>query len=161
MLNASAWGTSSADHSEKRRVTASIVAGILVGLVTGAAASSFMMAAWSSIHGGLSGMTLAVLSVVALAVPPGCGFLAGRAMYRWWPPRMAIEIDDFSSPTSGGQHATSARSTDLTCPYCGCFLERPAGYAARPPYTVVECPIHGPFHLGPGTPLTLGRPPEL
>jgi len=29
------------------------------------------------------------------------------------------------------------------------------------PYAVLECPIHGPFHCGPNTPLTLGRPPRV
>ena len=57
-----------------------------MGLLTGTFAYSFVMAAtWSSIHGGMSGWTLAMVSVVALVVPPGSAFLVGRAIYRWWP----------------------------------------------------------------------------
>ena len=63
------------------RSVAAIVAGVVVGIVTGVAASYFVMAAtWSSIHGGMSEIVLAVLSLVALAVPLGCGLLAYWAM---------------------------------------------------------------------------------
>ena len=36
-----------------------------------------------------------------------------------------------------------------------------AEFSATPSYTVVECPIHGPFHFGPNSDLTLGRPPQI
>ena len=70
-----------AENNEMGGRIASILSGIVVGLLTGILASSFLMAAtWSSIHGGMSGMMLAVLSLVAMAVPPGCGFLTGYAI---------------------------------------------------------------------------------
>jgi hypothetical protein len=71
-----------------RRV-ASIVSGIIVALLTGTVAWSFLIAAtWSRIHGGMSGMMLAVLSPVCIAVPLGCGFLVARAVDRArWPRR--------------------------------------------------------------------------
>jgi hypothetical protein len=130
------------------RTVASTLLGIVVGILTGVVAWFFLMAAtWSSIHGGMSGMTLAVLSLVALAVPPGCGFLAGRAMYRWQPRR-------------NGQ-STMTDAIHLNCPHCGCSLKPSAEYSATPAYSVVECSIHGPFHFGPNTDLTLGRPPQV
>jgi hypothetical protein len=148
---------SPADDNDMGRVTASIVAGIVVGILAGVAASSFLMAAtWSSIHGGMSEITVAVLSVVAMALPPVCGFLAGRAMYRWWPRRVATEMTDSSSSTSRGHHATSITSTPLTCPHCGCLLEHPADYAVTPPYTLVECRSTGRFTWAPGLPSRLG-----
>jgi hypothetical protein len=126
------------------RAIASIVSGIAVGVLTGIVAYFFLLGAtWSSIHGGMSGMTLAVLSLVAMAVPPGCGFLVGRAIYRWQPRRRASQMTD---------------AIRLNCPECGCSMKPSAEYSATPLYTVVECPIHGPFHFGPNTDLTLGRP---
>jgi hypothetical protein len=143
------------------RSVAAIVAGIVVGMVTGVAAWNFVMAAtWSSIHGGMSEMVLAVLSLVAMAVPVGCGFLAFRAVAGSGPRRGTSEMPEASSPTSPDRPATSAPSPRLNCPYCGCTMERPADYAATPPYEVMECPIHGPLHFGPSTTLTLGRPPK-
>ena len=135
------------------RTTAAIVSGAIVALLTGAVANSFLMAAsWSSIHGGMSGWTLAVLSLIALAVPPGSAFLAGRAIYRSWgqwslvPRRRTTRIAD---------------SIRMTCPHCGCAMKRSAEYAATSAFTVVQCPIHGPFHFGPNTPLTLGVPSQV
>jgi nitrite reductase/ring-hydroxylating ferredoxin subunit len=52
-------------------------------------------------------------------------------------------------------------SIRLNCPHCGCSMKPSAKYSDTPPYTVVECPIHGPFHFGPNTDLTLGRPPQI
>jgi hypothetical protein len=153
---------SPADTHDNGRDRASLVSGIAVGFVTAIPAWFFLMAAtWSSIHGGMSGMMLAVLSLVAMAVPLGCGFLAGRAMYRWWPRRVRAEMTHSSSTMSRDRRATSVPSTPLNCPHCACSMELPADCADTPPYTVVECPIHGPFHFGPGTALTLGRPPQI
>ena len=141
------------------RSVAAIVAGVVVGIVTGVAASYFVMAAtWSSIHGGMSEIMLAVLSLVALAVPLGCGFLAYWAIAHSGSPRAARETPTAPSPPH--QPATPTPMPRLNCPDCGFSLERPADYAATPPYEVMECPIHGPFHFGPGTALTLGRPPK-
>jgi hypothetical protein len=84
----------SADNNDMGRAIASIVSGIVVGVLTGVAAWSFLMAAtWSSIHGGMSQVALAVLSMVAMVAPLGCGFLAGWAVYRWWPRRRATQKD--------------------------------------------------------------------
>ena len=142
------------------RDTASIVSGIVVGIVTAVPASLFLTAAsWSSIHGGISGTKLAVLSLLAMAVPPGCGFLAGRAMHRWWPRRRMHAMIDSPSSTSPDRHAMPR--TRLNCPHCGCAMKYARDHSATPPYTVVECPIHGPFHFGPGTALVLGRPPRI
>jgi hypothetical protein len=137
-----------ADDSDMGRAIASIVSGIVVGVLTGVAARAFLVAAmWSPGRGGISDeITLNVLSPFALVVPPGCGFLAGWAVYRWWPQRRAAQVTD---------------STRLNCPHCGCPMKPAAKYSAIAPYTVVECPIHGPFHFGPNTKLTLGRPPQI
>jgi len=137
-----------ADNNDVGRVIASIVSGIVVGVLTGVAARSFLEAAmWSPIHGGISDeITLNVLSLVAVAIPPACGFLAGWAIYRWRPRRTAIQMTD---------------SIPVNCPHCGCSMKPSARYSATPPYTVVECPIHGPFYFGPKTDLTLGRPPQI
>lgn len=135
------------DNNDMGRAIASIVSGIVVGVLTGVAAWSFLLAAtWSSIHGGMSGIILAVLSLVAMVVPPGCGFLAGWTIYRWRPRCRATQMTD---------------SIRLSCPDCGCSMKPSARYSATLPYTVVECPIHGPFHFGPNTLLTLGRPPQI
>jgi hypothetical protein len=142
------------------RVTTSIASGIVVGIVTGVPAWSFLTAAtWSSIHGGMSTTTLAVLSVVVIAVPLVCGFFAGRAVYRGWLRRGTTELTDPSSSTSSDPHATSMTSVRVNCPHCGCYMERLVDYST-PRYTVVECPIHGPFHFGLGTALTLGPSPR-
>ena len=137
-----------------RRDIISIVSGVVAAVLTGTAAWSFLMAAsWSFIHGGMGGMTLAVLSLVAMAVPPGCGYLAAQAIHRWWPERSAIEMAE----------PGAIQMTDpirLNCPHCGSCMKPSARYAATPAYRVVECPIHGPFHFGPNTNLTLGPPPQ-
>lgn len=148
-----------ADNNGMDRSTASIVSGTVVGVLTGVAAWSFLMAAtWSSIHGGMSGMTLAVLSLVAMAVPPGCGFLLGRAVYHRWPRRGQTQMTD-TIRLPRGTAIQTIDATGLNCPECGCSV-KPAQYPATPRYTVVECPIHGPLHFGPDTDLTLGRPPR-
>ena len=104
------------------RTIAAIVSGIVVGLLTGVPAYFFLLAAtWSGIHGGMSEMTLAVLSLVALAVPPGCGFLAGRAVYR----RRATQMTD---------------SIHLKCPHCGCYLKPSAEYSATPQFIFIDVP---------------------
>ena len=124
---------------------AAIASGIFVGIVTGIGAYLFLGAAvWSSIHGGMSGMMLLLLSLIALAVPPTSGFLVGRAVYRQRP---------------SGEQPHIADTIRLNCPQCGCSMNRSAEYSATPLYIVVECPIHGQFHFGPETNLTLGLPP--
>jgi hypothetical protein len=133
------------------RATAAITSGIVVTVLTGAAASSFLLAAtWSSIHGGMSQLTLALLSVVALAAPLGCGLLVGWA------------INGRQSTPGATPPATPMplELISLNCPHCGCSLKRSAEYSATPTHTVVECPIHGPFHVGPDRKLILGRPPK-
>ena len=124
------------------RAIASIVSGIVVAVLTFVAAASFLDAAmWSPTHGGISDeITLNVLSLVALAVPATCGLLAGWAIYRWRPRRRTTD------------------SIHLNCPHCGCSMKPSEKYSATPPYTVVECPIHGQFYFGPNTDLTLGLP---
>ena len=148
--------TAAGEGSGKRRAIASIASGLIVGSLTGAVASSFVMAAtWSSIHGGMSGVTLIVVSIVGMFIPPASGVLAGWAVYRWWPQRLLLPADILRK--------RATRTTDsiwLTCPHCGCSMKRAAEYLATGGYTVVKCPIHGPFHFGPGTALTLGAPPQ-
>ena len=62
---------------------AAMVAGLAVGAVTGVVAGSFLVGAtWSAIHSGTSESALAVLSVLATAVPLACGLLTFRAMSR-------------------------------------------------------------------------------
>jgi hypothetical protein len=100
----------------------------------------------------MSGWTLAVLSLIALVVPPGSGFLVGRAIYRSWPPWSWV---------SRSRTTRIADAIRLICPHCGCSMKRAAQYASTPSFTVVHCPIHGPFHFGPNTDLTLGEPPQL
>ena len=128
------------------RTIGSIVAGIVVGALTGIAAKALLEAAmWSPVHGGISDeITLNVLSLVAMVVPLVCGFLAGSAIYRSRPRR--------ANGTSESIH--------LDCPHCGCSMKRSAKYSAQP-YTVVECPIHGPFHFSLNTDVTLGPPPQI
>ena len=135
-----------ADKNDMGRRVASIVSGIIVALLTGTVAWSFLMAAtWSGIHGGMSGMMLAVLSLVAMAVPPGCGFLVGHAVYRArWPRR-------------GTRQRTEP--IRLNCPRCGCSMKRSAAHQAAS-LTVAECPICGPFHFGTNADLTVGPPPS-
>ena len=130
------------------RAIGSIVAGIVVGALTGIAASVFLEAAmWSPVRGGISDeITLTVLSLVAIVVSPVCGFLAGWAIYHWRPRRRANGTTE---------------SIHLDCPHCGCAMKRSAKYCATQPYTVVECPIHGPFHFGPDSDVTLGPPPPI
>ena len=61
-----------------------VASGLLVGILTGVVAFSIVFAAtWSSIHGGMSEAALAILSIVAMAVTLGSGFLAAWAMNRW------------------------------------------------------------------------------
>jgi len=139
---------SPADNNDMGRAIGSIVAGIVVGVLTGIAVSFFLDAAmWSPVHGGISDeITLTVLSLVAMVVPLVCGFLAGSAIHRWRPRRRANGMID---------------SIRLDCPHCGCSMKRSAKYSATQPYTVVECPIHGPFHFSPSTALTLGPRPQI
>ena len=123
-----------------------MASGIVAGVLTALVAGSFVQAAsWSSIHGGMSGMMLAVICLIALVVPPACGFWVGRAIYRWRPQRKTTRMTD---------------SIRLNCPDCGCSMKPSARDSGSAPYIVMECPIHGPFHFGPDTPLTLGRPPQ-
>lgn len=136
------------DNNDMGRAIASIVAGIVVIALTGIAASAFLEAAmWSPVHGGISDeITLNVLSLVAMVVPLVCGFLAGSAIYRWRPRRTA---------------KGTTESLHLDCPHCGCAMKHSVKYGATQPYTVVECPIHGPFHFSPNTDVTLGPPPHI
>lgn len=129
------------------RAIGSIGAGIVVGALTGIAARAFLEAAmWSPVHGGISDeITLNVLSLVAMVVPLVCGFVAGSAIYR-------------SRPGRGANGTTE--SIHLDCPHCGCSMKRSAKYSTQP-YTVVECPIHGPFHSSPNTDVALGPPPQI
>lgn len=131
-----------------RRAVASIVAGIAVVVLTGVAARFLIEATmWSPARGGISDeITLNVLSLLAMAVPPGCGFLAARTIYHWRPQRRPIP-------------ATAAIS--LNCPHCGLGMRPSAEYSDTPQYTVVVCPIHGPLYYGPDADLTLGRPPRI
>ena len=137
---------SPADNNDMGRTIGSIVTGIVVGVLTGIATAAFVEAAmWSPAHGGTSDeITLSVLSLVAMAVPLVCGFLAGSAIYR--------------SHTWRGTNGTT-ESIHLDCPHCGCSMNRSAKDSTQP-YTVVECPIHGPFHFSPNTDVTLGPPPQ-
>ena len=144
------------------RAIAAIASGIVVTVLMGAAAWAFLMAAtWSSIHGGMSPVILAVLSVVALAAPPGCGLLAGWAVYGWqstpvaMPPAPPAPVEP-----RGSILGDPGKSIPQNCPHCGCSLKRPAERFATPAHAVVECPIHGPFHVGPNGELILGRPPK-
>lgn len=146
------------------RGIAAIVSGIVVAALTNALASSFLLAAtWSSIHGGMSQVMLAVLSVVALAVPPGCGLLAGWAVYERPSTRRETAPTPLApAPVTPGESILLEPGTSipLNCPHCGCSLKRSAQYSATRTHAVVECPIHGPFHVGPDGGLILGRPPE-
>ena len=156
------------NNKDKGRAIAAIAAGFIVFVLTGIVASSFVLAAtWSSIHGGMSQIMLAVLSLAALAVPLGCGFLVGRAMYGSLS-RRAIPMDSSrglpldhkaEGATANAKNAT-ANSVRLNCPHCGCSLESSTKYPATPAHIVVECPIHGPLHFGPHTEITLGVPPR-
>ena len=144
------------------RAIAAIMSGIVATLLTGAAAWAFLMAAtWSSIHGGMSEVKLALLSVVALAAPPGCGFLAGWAVYGWQatppatPPATPAPVEPRKPILDN-----PGTSIPLNCPHCSCSLKRPADGFATPAHAVVECPIHGPLHIGLNGELILGRPPE-
>lgn len=144
------------------RGIAAIASGIVVTALTGALAWSFLLAAtWSSIHGGMSQVMLAVLSVVALAVPPGCGLLVGWAVHgRPSTPRETTPPAPAALKPRESSLVEPGTSIPLTCPHCGCSLKRSAEYSATRTHAVVECPIHGPFHVGPDGGLILGRPPE-
>lgn len=133
------------------RDAASLATGIVVAAVTGVPSSLFLMGAtWSSIHGGMSGMAFAVVTLIAIAVPAASAFFAGRAVYQRWPQRGSTDATDSSS----------SMSIRVNCPQCGCSMKHRPDYSATTLYTVVECPIHGPFHFGPNTALTLGRPSQ-
>ena len=138
---------SPADNNDMGRAIGSIVAGIVVGALTGIAAGGLLEAAmWSPVHRGISDeITLNVLSLLAMVVPPVCGFLAGSAIYRLC--------------TRRGPNGT-AESIHLDCPQCGCSMKQSAKYSTQP-HTVVECAIHGPFHFSPNTDVTLGPPPQV
>lgn len=157
-----------------------IVVGVAVGLATAVVAYGLILAwTWSEIHSGRTdrpgSLEIAMSYVVllgALAVPVGLGFLAGwvtqRAMGRGdhrgdssGSPRATPSTTAAPSPTPRHRPAMPTPMPRLNCPDCGCSLKRPADYAATPPYEVMECPIHGPFHFGPSTALTLGRPPRI
>jgi uncharacterized membrane protein len=89
-----------------RRAIVAIVLGIVVGIVTAVPGCLFLMAAtWSSIHGGMSEIVLAVLSALAIAVPAGGGFLAFYTVSRRRPTREMAETAS-SSPTPEDRRAT-------------------------------------------------------
>ena len=144
------------------RVIVAIASGIVVAVLTGAAAWAFLMAAtWSSIHGGMSEMKLAVLSVVALAAPPGCGLLAGWTVYGWQAtPAVTLPATHALTEPREPILDNPGKPIPLNCPHCGCSLKHPAERFATPALNLVECPIHGPFHFGPTGELILGRPPR-
>lgn len=117
-----------------------------VTLATGFVCFNVLVAAgWSTLHGALSEGTFYVLYAVAAVGPPVLGFLAGLATRR----RPGRNVQ----PDAMGQRYPN-------CPSCGCSMERLVDDSATLTYTVVECPIHGPFHFSATAPLTLGRPPR-
>src|SRR5215208_5995566 len=116
-----------------RRAILGIATGTVVMLLTGGVAWSFLVAAtWSSLHGGMSQLVLALLSVVALATPPGCALLAGWAVYE--------------SRSTAALHPD--QPIPLKCPHCGCSLKHAAQFSATQTEAVAECRIHGPLHVG-------------
>jgi hypothetical protein len=148
------------------RAAASIAAGVTVGLITSVAAWFLLMAAtWSSIHGGMSELVLVGLSLLAMVVPVGSGFMAGFLVLRATAQRQRHQgmskMPDPPPRMVSVEPLPSTPSPRLNCPYCGCTMTRPADYADTPPYQVMECPIHGPFYFGPSTALTLGRPRNI
>ena len=123
-----------------------IFVAIAVTLATGFVCFNvFVAAGWSALHGGLSEGAFYVLYAVAALAPPALGFLAGVTTRR----RRGRKVP----PDAMGRSYAN-------CPDCGCAMERLADDSATPSYTVVECPIHGPFYFSATTPLTLGRPPH-
>ena len=145
------------------RTIAAVASGLVVTVLTGAAAGAFLMAAtWSSIHGGMSEVILAVLSVIAMAAPPGFGLLVGWTVYGW---QATPAITPQAAPARVEPREpildNPGNAIPLNCPHCGCSLKRSAECSATSTHPVVECPIHGPFHVGPNGALILGRPPEF
>src|SRR5262245_55795607 len=141
-------GTDMTDGRGTGQTMASIVAASLAGLLVSGVAQAFLVGvSWSAIHGGMPMVPLIVLWVLGMVLPPVLGGLAAWATYRSWP------------QPQPQQRATKADSIRLTCPLCGCSMKPTAEYSTTPDYTVVKCPIHGPFHFGPGLDLTLGTPP--
>ena len=117
-----------------------------VTLTTGFVCSNVLVAAgWSTLHGALSEGAFYALYAIGTVGPPALGFLAGVAARH----RLGRTVP----PDAMGRSYPN-------CPGCGCSMKRLADDSATPTYTVVECPIHGPFHFSADTPLTLGRPPR-
>lgn len=108
-------------------------------------ANVVLAAGWSILHGAMSQGAFYVLYAVAAVAPPATGYLAGVAAR-----------DHRARKVPRDAAGRSYRN----CPDCGCSLERSADDSTTSTYTVVECPIHGPFYFSASTPLTLGRPPD-
>jgi len=73
---------------DRWRPIAAVASGLLVGILVGIPTAVFafnvyLSAAWSNIHGGTSDLMLAMLPLIAIAIPAGSGFLAAWAMNRW------------------------------------------------------------------------------
>ncbi len=125
---------------------AAILVATAVTLATGFVCFNVLVAAgWSVLHGALSERAFYLLYAVVAVAPPSLGFLAGVATRH----RLGRKV----LPDAMGRSYPN-------CPGCGCSMERLANDSATPTYTVVECPIHGPFYFNASTPLTLGRPPH-
>ena len=123
-----------------------VLLAVAVTLGTGFVCFNVLVAAgWSMLHGALSEGAFYALYAVAALGPPVLGFLAGVTTRH----RLGRKV----SPDAMGQSYPN-------CPGCGCSMERLADDSATLTYTVVECPIHGPFYFSASTPLTLGRPPR-
>ena len=123
-----------------------VLLAVAVTLGTGFVCFNVLVAAgWSMLHGALSEGAFYVLYAVAAVAPPALGFLAGVATRH----RLGRKVPPDALANSYPD-----------CPHCSCSLERLADDSGTPTYTIVECPIHGPFYFNASTALTLGRPPH-